>query len=183
MSNQDLIIYLAGALLAMDVLNTFKGMLGGVWSFLRALFTPSTSKNVRVEITLPGSVPVTLSYNAEGIVMASFQCPDDQQFVLPVTFRDSKGQPATAFNLKWTSSDPTVMTVTDNGNGTCTVAGVKPGNAQVQLTASGKADGSDPITVTPFEVQVIGGEAVSADFQPGPLQPQTPAPVNPPAPA
>jgi hypothetical protein len=177
---QKIVIYLAIAILSVDAATLGWGVLGGGWRFMTALFTPTTP---RLRLSLPASLPVTLSYSSEGLLMASFQCPDDQQFKLGVQFLDSKKNPTQAFNQKWVSSDPTVLTVTDDGDGTCTVAGVKPGTAQVQLSATGKADGSDPITVTPFEVQVVGGEAVSATFQPGPLTPQSPAPAPTPAPA
>ena len=75
---------------------------------------------------------------------------DSQQAVLRVTGFDKEGNPVdpTALGaLTWTSSDPSVLTLTDNGDGTQTAVttGVL-GDAQVTVTDDVNGDGTGEFT-------------------------------------
>lgn len=67
----------------------------------------------------------------------------------PVTSAlDRAGQPLPlAGPVRFSGSDDTILTVTDNGDGSAVIHAVKPGNAQVSAT-DGTATGTIDVTVT-----------------------------------
>lgn len=105
----------------------------------------------------------------------AFQLHDFEQVTLTLEALDSEGNPA-AVTTTWESSDPTVVAVTDNGDGSA-LAVASPGAgglgvAMVTATVTDKSDG-DVHTGT-FEIEVVAGDAVSFNIVAGEPEPKNP---------
>jgi hypothetical protein len=92
-----------------------------------------------------------------------FQMKDDQEVsTLPLVVLSKKGNPTSveAGTVVFASSDPAILEVTDNGDGTAKVKAVGPvGTAQVQVSADADL-GEGVKTVTGVaDVEVVAGEA------------------------
>jgi hypothetical protein len=96
---------------------------------------------------------------------------DSQQVPLTVGFTDKAGNPATVDGAPvWSSSDPTVLTVTaDDATGlTATaVATGKLGTAQVNVTADADLSPNVANISNVLDVTVQAGAAVAANISPG----------------
>jgi hypothetical protein len=98
----------------------------------------------------------------------AFQLHDWEQVPLSAQALDAEGNPA-AVNYAWSSSDETVVAVTDNGDGTA-LAVASPaegglGSATVSVDVTDQSDG-DVISGT-FEIEVIAGDAVAVNITAG----------------
>lgn len=98
----------------------------------------------------------------------AFQLRDSQQVALAVEALDSEGNPAAA-TTAFTSSDDTIVAVTDNGDGTC-LAVASPGaaglgTATITATVTNTADATT-ITGT-FDIEVVAGDAVTVNVTAG----------------
>jgi hypothetical protein len=105
-----------------------------------------------------------------------FQLKDsDKVTTLPLDIRSAKGNPAQveAGTVVWSVSDPAVLALTDNGDGTVTVAAVGPvGAAQLQVSADADL-GEGVKTVTgAVEIEVIAGDAAVINVALGATAPQ-----------
>lgn len=96
-----------------------------------------------------------------------------QQFSLRVAGgHDRKGNPAPLEGIAFASSDPAVLAVTDNGDGTALCKAVAIGACNVQITADAHiGEGVTPISKL-LEVTVKGAEAVDVDVEVGELENQ-----------
>lgn len=94
---------------------------------------------------------------------------------------DKRGNPTTLQNPTWTSSDPGVLAVTDNGDGTGLAAAAGPvGVATVIIDADADlGDGVVPIQGT-AEVEVVAGDAAVVNITLGTPTEQADPPVPPP---
>jgi hypothetical protein len=90
---------------------------------------------------------------------------------------DKKGNPATIENVKWTVSDPTLLTLSVSGdNMTATIASAA-GLGVAQLNVTFNPTGDDAVTVSAaLDVQVVAGEAFSATIVPVNAPPVSPQP-------
>jgi hypothetical protein len=98
----------------------------------------------------------------------AFQLHDWEQVQLSAQALDAEGNPA-AVNYTWASSDPTVVEVTDNGDGTA-LAVASPaegglGEATISVDVTDQSDG-DVISGT-FDIEVIAGDAVAVNITAG----------------
>jgi len=99
--------------------------------------------------------------------MAELVLKDTQQCLLSISEEDARGNPVEVKpdELTWLSSDETVATVTDNGDGTAlVVAAGALGLAQVQVQDS-ETDGTN-IAGT-LDVQVGPGPVTKVNITPG----------------
>lgn len=101
----------------------------------------------------------------------AFQLHDNEQVALEVEALDSEGNPAAA-TTTWASSDETVASVTDSGDGSALVvaspgaAGL--GTATITATVTDKSDGDEHVGT--FEVEVVAGDAVTVNIIPGEVE-------------
>lgn len=107
---------------------------------------------------------------------------DIQQVDLTISGVDAAGNPAVIKGATWATSDPGILTVKPNTDGTvCTVVTTgKLGRGQVTVTAQGPRGQVKGI----LEVEVIGSDAVAITVSPGKpadraLPPSGPSGVNP----
>lgn len=103
------------------------------------------------------AVPMGPFTEQEGIFtpMTSITITDSQKFSIgPVTGADKKGNPVPLGGaLSFVSSDETLLTVVDNGDGTAEATAVGPlGNAQVTI--------SDTVDTSVVDVTIIAGSEV-----------------------
>ena len=127
-----------------------------------------------------GCVLVTLRYGdfqitARGEDMA-YNLPSRMQAHVKVSYVDASGNPAVVDGaVTWGSSDSTVVSVTvDSTDSTKATVGAVGPVGQVQVTASADADLGQGVRtlVTPMDVTVVAGEAVSGTIAPvGPYEP------------
>ncbi|MGV0985009.1 MAG: hypothetical protein ACOYB2_10670 [Limnohabitans sp.] len=122
----------------------------------------------------PKTVPVM-----HGGPTVAFQIRDDQQVSLAVEALDAEGNPASA-TIAFTSSDETVVAVTDNGDGTA-LAVASPGagglgTATITATATDNSDGD--VHLGTFDIEVVAGDVVIVNVVAG--TPEAKAPVEPP---
>lgn len=98
----------------------------------------------------------------------AFMLQSGQQVELTASYQDRHGNPAEVESQTWSSSDETVLTVTDNGDGTATAAAAGSlGTAQIQLSADARF-GDEVNTITGIlDVEVVASEAVTAVITPG----------------
>lgn len=90
-----------------------------------------------------------------------------QEFDASVTYQDAHGNTAQVETETWTSSDDTVLGVTDNGDGSATATAGATGTAQVQLVADARF-GEDVVELRAvLDVEVVAAEAVTAVITPG----------------
>jgi len=123
---------------------------------------------------------VTLRYRdftvtARGDDMA-YTLPSRMQAHVQVAYVDASGNPATVDgDVVWGSSDDNVASVTvDPTDSTKATVGAVGPIGQVQVTASADADLGQGVRtlVTPMDVTVVAGEAVSGTISPvGPVEP------------
>jgi hypothetical protein len=111
----------------------------------------------------PKTVPVI-----HGGPTVAFQLRDSQQVTLSVEALDSEGNPA-AVTTTWTTSDETIASVTDNGDGTALVV-ASPGEgglgtATIKASVTDNSDGD--VHEGTFEVEVVAGDAVTVNIVPG----------------
>jgi hypothetical protein len=97
----------------------------------------------------------------------AFQLHDSEQVLLSVAATDAEGNPSGA-TIAFSSSDDTIVAVTDNGDGTA-LAVASPGaaglgSATVSVTAT-DADGSTASGA--FDIEVIPGDTVAVNITPG----------------
>lgn len=103
--------------------------------------------------------------------MAILKLTSTQQCSMQITPIDAKGHATTvqAGSVEWTSSNDTVVTVTENsGDETKAMAvSVAPGTATIQVTADADlGTGVVPIVGT-LDIEVMPGQAVSVTIAPG----------------
>ena len=110
-------------------------------------------------------------YNvARGFSPMSTIITDTQKVIVSVTFQDKKGNPATIDGLpEWSSSDPTIATVEPSEDGySATVFAVGPiGHSQIAVSADARLGEEVNIITGLLELDVVGGEAVSANLTAG----------------
>lgn len=94
---------------------------------------------------------------------------------------DKRGNPTTLQNPRWSSSDPGILAVGDNGDGTGLAAATGPvGVATVVIDADADlGDGVVPIQGT-AEVEVVAGDAAVVNITLGTPSEQADPPVPPP---
>lgn len=103
----------------------------------------------------------------------AFQLHDTDQVNLEVEALDAEGNPAAA-TIAWSSSDETVVSITDNGDGTVT-ATASPGaaglgTATITATATDTSDGDTHVGT--FDVEVVASDAVTVNIIAGVAQPK-----------
>ena len=107
----------------------------------------------------------------------AFQLHDFEQVSVTAEALDAEGNPASG-SLAWASSDDTVVSVTDNGDGSALIT-ASPGAGGLG-TATVSADFTDAsdgdVHTGAFEVEVIAGDAVAVNIVPGTPEPK-PTPV------
>lgn len=97
----------------------------------------------------------------------AFILQDGQEVDLAANYLDRHGNPATVETQQWSSSDDTIIEVTDNGDGTATAAAVAIGTGQVQLLADARY-GEDVSEIRAvLDIEVVAAEAVNATITPG----------------
>lgn len=97
----------------------------------------------------------------------AFILQDGQEVDLSANYRDRHGNPATVETQTWSSSDDTIIEVTDNGDGTATAAAVALGAGQVQLVADARYGDDVSEIRAVLDVEVVAAEAVNATITPG----------------
>jgi hypothetical protein len=143
-------------------------------SFLRWLFECgcNASENpprIRWNVAISGKRKVSGEF-------LMIQIVENEYFVTnPLDVKSAKGNPASveAGSVVFSSSDPAVLAVTDNGDGTCRADAVGPvGNAQLIVTADADlGEGVVPITGT-LDVTVVAGMAAVINVTAGVPQAQ-----------
>ena len=103
----------------------------------------------------------------------AFQLHDFEQIPLSVEALDTEGNPA-AVTIAWSSSDDTVVAVTDNGDGTA-LAVASPGEgglgfASVMASVTNNDDGT--VLEGTFDIEVIAGDAVAVNIIAGAAVPK-----------
>jgi len=90
------------------------------------------------------------------------QLPDDKSVAATASFVDAKGNPAQVEGVPvWGTDRPDLLAVTDNGDGSATVAAVGPlGSGQVTCTADADLGAGVVPVVLLGTVEVIAGTAV-----------------------
>lgn len=75
---------------------------------------------------------------------------------------DAYGNPTTVYGITWASSDTTKVTLVPSTDGTSVAAtSVGPvGESTISVSATGAADGTDPLTGSAV-ITVVAGEAVN----------------------
>ncbi len=93
---------------------------------------------------------------------------------------DDKGNPATVENVKYTVSDPTLLTLQVSGDGlTATVVAVGPlGTSQLNVTCNPTGDTAHPLSGT-LAIQTVAGEAATITLTPVVVAPPVVPPVSP----
>lgn len=95
---------------------------------------------------------------------------DTEQSALATQFLDKKGNPAPVQGVPvWATSDATILSVTPEADGlSATIVANGPlGTAQVSVTADADlGDGVKPVVGT-LDVNIVAGEAVSANISAG----------------
>lgn len=112
----------------------------------------------------------------KGVVML-LKITDIDQFAFavdPASIVDAKGNPTKLDGfVTFTSSDPTILEVVDNGDNTGTAKAVGPlGTAQLQASADAR-QGPDVKTITgTVDVEIGASEAAAITITPGAVEPQ-----------
>ena len=98
----------------------------------------------------------------------AFQLRDSEQVTLSAEALDSEGNPASA-SVAWTSSDDTVVAVTDNGDGSAlAVASPGAGGLGTATVTCDVTDTSDADVHTgTFDIEVVAGDAVTVNITAG----------------
>lgn len=145
-----------------------------ILKMLQSLFDCCTTPTeepprIRWDVTISGRRKVSGEF-------LMIQIVENEYFVTnPLDVRSAKGNPAQvqAGSVVFASSDPTVLQVTDAGDGTARCDAVGPvGNAQLIVTADADlGDGVVPITGT-LDVTVVAGQAAVINVTAGAPQPQ-----------
>lgn len=93
---------------------------------------------------------------------------------------DKRGNPTTVQSVTVTSTDPTIVNVVDNGDGTSTARATGPvGTATIVVDADADlGDGVRSIQGT-LEVQVVAGDAAVLNVRTGAITEQADAPTPP----
>lgn len=89
------------------------------------------------------------------------QLTDTQQVGIQVAGADKKGFPAAIETITFTSSDETVITVTQDSTdpSKATAKAGNPGNAQVQISADSKIGEGENVLTGAVDFVVVAGEA------------------------
>jgi len=98
----------------------------------------------------------------------AFQLHDSEQVTLSVEALDSEGNAAAA-TTAWSSSDDTIVAVTDNGDGTA-LAVASPGAAGLgtaTITASVTDTSDGDVHDGTFDIEVVAGDAVTVNITAG----------------
>lgn len=106
-----------------------------------------------------------------------FRLRNDQQTKLAFEFRDKKGAVTAAENATVESSDPSVVAVTANEDGTFNLVAGNVGTAQINASADARL-GDGVKTITGSEtIEVVPGEAatIKLTFAEPEDQPEVPA--------
>lgn len=80
--------------------------------------------------------------------------PSGESFTISATVRDAAGHPITDVTLAWSSSDPTVASVSANGDLSATVEGGAKGSATLRASVGG-VEGTAEVEVTAGAASVI----------------------------
>lgn len=89
-----------------------------------------------------------------------FRLTDSQKVVLNVAAVSAAGNAAPLENLKVTSSDETILTVTDLGEGKFSLASTgKVGSAQVTVDADARIGEGEVLLTGSETIEVVAGEA------------------------
>ena len=108
----------------------------------------------------------------------AFQLHDDEQVTLTVEALDAEGNPAAASTV-FTSSDESIVSLVDNGDGTA-IATASPGAgglgaATITATVTDTSDGDEHVGT--FDIEVVAGDAVTVNITAGTPEPKvTPTP-------
>ena len=95
------------------------------------------------------------------------QLTDSQKARVSVSAVDKKGQAAEVQGVKFSSSDETIATVEDNGDGSASIVAGLPGTCQIQVTADADmGDGDTEITGT-LDLTVVAGSAATINVTAG----------------
>lgn len=91
----------------------------------------------------------------------------------PVTAADLKGNPAPIENLVFSTNEPAILSLVDNGDGTATVSSVGPvGTAQVRVDADAHiGEGEKALTAT-LDFEVIAAEGATLTVPVGAVEEQ-----------
>ena len=100
-------------------------------------------------------------------VNSMLQLTDSQKARVSVSAVDKKGQAAEVQGVKFSSSDETIATVEDNGDGSASIVAGLPGTCQIQVTADADmGDGDTEITGT-LDLTVVAGSAATINVTAG----------------
>ena len=90
----------------------------------------------------------------------AFSLQDSQQVVVTASGTDAKGNP-TAGKVAFTVDQPTVLAVTDNGDGTANLVAGAEGTAILTATDT-DADGNE--VASTIEIDVVAGDTAAIAF-------------------
>lgn len=99
----------------------------------------------------------------------AIQLTDIQKVTLSISAVDAAGNPAPIENALWASSNPSVLTITENPDGLTAVAEtVGPlGNAQIQVSADARIGEGEVVLQGVLDVEVIASEATALNIAAG----------------
>jgi hypothetical protein len=125
------------------------------------------SKISRIVVGVGTPEPKTVTTHHGGPTVA-FQLRDSQQVTLSVEALDAEGNPANV-TTAWSSSDTSIASVTDGGDGTALVVASPEadglGTTTIKVTVTDNSDGD--VHEGTFEVEVIAGDAVTVNISAG----------------
>ncbi len=98
----------------------------------------------------------------------------DQKLTATVAFQDSHGNPATVDGVPvWSAGDATIAAITPAADGmSAVVAAGNTGSTQISVTADADLGSGIRSIVGTADIQVVGGEAVTAGLTLGTPEPK-----------
>jgi len=107
----------------------------------------------------------------------SLTLSDQDQVVLTATPLEADGKtPDTNASISWDVDNPAFVTLTDNGDGTATAAGVAGSDGSVNVTATATDPDGNTVISAPFAITTVSGagDAKTVAIAAGSPSPQTP---------
>lgn len=124
---------------------------------------PEPSKaGVRVYSTCDG-------FTVKGMAPIMYTLPNDKSVQVKIAYVDAKGNPAKVDgDVEWTSSDEDICGIATTGDSTLVtlIPGSKIGQCQIKATADADLGEGVREIVTPFDMEVVAGEAVAGTISP-----------------
>jgi hypothetical protein len=128
--------------------------------------SPAVALRIYV-LPLPAGQTITINGTKEGVLMITLR--DDFVLPLAVAGTNKKGHPAPLENLRFSSSDDSVLTV--GPDGLCT-PGDNLGTVQITVKADPKIGPEEGELIGTVDVEVVAGEAVTLQITGTPKNPE-----------